>query len=786
MGESNQPKPSPADGVRHKIKIEDAPRHDHVPESAEDERLNGTPDAATNDAPSRLLNPAPSALLRRRPAPLAPPEPRSAPRSDPARPSLRGRDFSGLPAHTAGHPTVQPKLAVGPAGDRFEQEADRVAEQVMATPAPVAAPGAPTQPPAAGGGGEAGGVGRDLTGSGKPVRSGPQSWMPQRQTPEQEEEGKVQAKPLAAAITPLVQRVAEEEEEEASAEQPAQEEDEIRTKRGPAADGFEASDEFESRLAAQRGGGRPLPAVQRAFMEPRFGADFSGVRVHTGGEAAQLNRAISTRAFTHGQDIFLGDGQADLESSAGQRLLAHELTHVVQQGGDVTTPERVVSMPGEPAGPEATDLIAGLTQRNHIRPVGKAGSGTILRQASAQSETGQTEEEPGFWGSIGGGLMGEFREDPTYAMMGVDLGVSLIPILDQVSDVRDIIAHLYYLIFRKQYDRFMRWVGLVFTLIGLIPEVGSAIKSASKFIIRGIGEALSHLGEILRPLQRLLPDIVNLGRLRAYVTRNWDRWIAIGMAAWSRTVDRVTTVVNAIPSFLSRRLQFLRDGIARVRQIAPQKLQEAFAWVRRQWDSIMERLERRESGAGAEAAGTGTAKQLPATHGTAPVSPELAAGFAAKQIQHLPRLLGKPFTQGEIAILGSLWQQTTKAGDVARLNLLNSRRLFNNHRKRFWKAVAENAQARAIFTNAGTTFGRPGTAPFLKLPSGQRIRLTIDHIIERQTAPGRALDPANLRLMFERENTVVARLLHQLDPFQTEESTPLGAVAEVLNKVLNQ
>jgi len=72
--------------------------------------------------------------------------------------------------------------------------------------------------------------------------------------------------------------------------------------------------------------------VQRAFMEPRFGADFSGVRVHTGGEAAQLNRAISARAFTHGQDIFLGEGQADLESSAGQRLLAHELTHVVQQG----------------------------------------------------------------------------------------------------------------------------------------------------------------------------------------------------------------------------------------------------------------------------------------------------------------------------------------------------------------------------------------------------------------------------------------------------------------------
>jgi len=66
-------------------------------------------------------------------------------------------------------------------------------------------------------------------------------------------------------------------------------------------------------------------------MEPRFGADFSGVRIHTGSESAQLNRSVSAQAFTLGQDIYLGEGKDDLESAQGKQLLAHELTHVVQQ-----------------------------------------------------------------------------------------------------------------------------------------------------------------------------------------------------------------------------------------------------------------------------------------------------------------------------------------------------------------------------------------------------------------------------------------------------------------------
>jgi hypothetical protein len=66
---------------------------------------------------------------------------------------------------------------------------------------------------------------------------------------------------------------------------------------------------FEQRLNQSRGGGSPLPDQTRDFMEPRFGADFSGVRVHTDGESVQMNRELQAQAFTHGQDMYFWGGE---------------------------------------------------------------------------------------------------------------------------------------------------------------------------------------------------------------------------------------------------------------------------------------------------------------------------------------------------------------------------------------------------------------------------------------------------------------------------------------------
>lgn len=77
--------------------------------------------------------------------------------------------------------------------------------------------------------------------------------------------------------------------------------------------------------------GQPLPPDVRQYMEPRFNADFTGVRIHTDGRAVMLNRQLGARAFTVGNQIFFGNGQYQPNSTAGRELLAHELTHTIQQ-----------------------------------------------------------------------------------------------------------------------------------------------------------------------------------------------------------------------------------------------------------------------------------------------------------------------------------------------------------------------------------------------------------------------------------------------------------------------
>ena len=95
----------------------------------------------------------------------------------------------------------------------------------------------------------------------------------------------------------------------------------------------------EARIASASHGGAPLPDAVRGRMEGAFGADFSSVKLHTGNEAESLNSHVSAMAFTVGSDIFLGRSAPSISSSSGQSLLAHELTHTIQQGGARVRPE---------------------------------------------------------------------------------------------------------------------------------------------------------------------------------------------------------------------------------------------------------------------------------------------------------------------------------------------------------------------------------------------------------------------------------------------------------------
>jgi hypothetical protein len=155
--------------------------------------------------------------------------------------------------------SIQTKLTVGPPGDKYEQEADSMVAKVMTMP--------------------------DKTIQ-QPI---------QRQTGEDTEA--VQMQPLVNSISPLVQRKSGTEEEV-----------QMKSEVQQASDGSSvASSSIESRLANSKGGGSALPDSVRRFMEPRFGADFSNIKVHTDSNAVQMNKEVETQAFAHGGDTALPD-----------------------------------------------------------------------------------------------------------------------------------------------------------------------------------------------------------------------------------------------------------------------------------------------------------------------------------------------------------------------------------------------------------------------------------------------------------------------------------------------
>jgi len=170
-------------------------------------------------------------------------------------------------------PVVQPKLVVGSPGDKYEQEADRVAERVMGISEPRA------------------------------------------------------ASSCACSIQGNCRKC---EEAELKLQSIEDEKDLLQSKE-ITGQNAETTPDLESSINAIRGGGKPLTESERAFFEPRFGCNFRQVRLNMDARAAEAARAINARAFTSGKNIIFGSGEYLAGTRKGQFLLAHELTHVVQQ-----------------------------------------------------------------------------------------------------------------------------------------------------------------------------------------------------------------------------------------------------------------------------------------------------------------------------------------------------------------------------------------------------------------------------------------------------------------------
>ncbi len=217
--------------------------------------------------------------------------PRSKKKSQGLRPESLGQAeeiYSGAPVSSArprflgtrvAGQVLQPKLTINPTGDVYEQEADQVADQVMRMPEPRHAAAVSGTPPP--------GVQRKCSCGGTCSAC---------QAEEQDERGpRLQMKSAA-----------------------------------PGSAGLSSAPPSVHQVV--RSPGQPLGAAERAFMEPRFGRDFSDVRVHTGSDAAESAAQIQARAYTTGNHVVFAGNQFDPATAEGRKLLAHELTHVAQQG----------------------------------------------------------------------------------------------------------------------------------------------------------------------------------------------------------------------------------------------------------------------------------------------------------------------------------------------------------------------------------------------------------------------------------------------------------------------
>ncbi|MBB6127734.1 eCIS core domain-containing protein [Mucilaginibacter lappiensis] len=172
---------------------------------------------------------------------------------------------------------VQPKLQVNEPGDRYEQEADAMADQVMRM---------------------------SISSSNESSFFKPAPPVIQRKCQHCEEEEKLHRKESTTAET-------------------------------------SGSHELDNYIGSLGSSGQALPESSRQFFEPRFGHDFSNVRIHTGSVAAKSAQSINALAYTTGNNIVFNSGQYSTESDSGKRLMAHELTHVVQQGGSIENPSNL-------------------------------------------------------------------------------------------------------------------------------------------------------------------------------------------------------------------------------------------------------------------------------------------------------------------------------------------------------------------------------------------------------------------------------------------------------------
>ncbi len=413
---------------------------------------------------------------------------------------------------------IQAKLKVGKPNDVYEVEADRVADHVMRSPDPIVQ----RQP-------------EEKKEETAQAKANVQQISPLVQREEEKKEETAQAKAIAP-ITPLVQRQETEEKKEETVQKQAadekkeetaqmlqrqatdekkeetvqkQEDKKEETAQAKGADAPEVTPHLETRIQTMRGGGQPLPDNTRSFFESRMGYDLGGVRVHTDSQADEVSRGLNAQAFTIGQNIFFAGGRYEPQTNQGKWLLAHELTHTVQQQPQPLSASSVQRVQRQPID---VSPVSSQVQRNFLG-IEVPGLDTVRNWAADRA-----------------------ANIPGYTLLTVILGRN--PISDRPVE--------------------RSAVNLIQGMLGLLP--------GGNLIFQGLqaSGAIDRVGSWLQ--QQLSQLNITLEGILALLRRAWD---AISITDLSGSADRVLNVfrptldrLHAFASVVgSRVIQFVKEAI---------------------------------------------------------------------------------------------------------------------------------------------------------------------------------------------------------------------------------